>query len=375
MSLARSIVPAASAVAAVLSAVGAQAGGLEWLGEAVLARDAVEVAAPVGGLSGLSYEAESDRFFAVSDDGGDYGPARVYALSLRLEGGRLHENGTRVTGAFELSGPAGAAYTGETIDPESLARTPAGHWIVASEGNARAGVPAALIEFGGDGRWLGEVEIPRRYRPRKRKGVRHNAALESASISPDGRWLFSATESALIQDGPAATVEAGSRSRLLRFDLATRRLQSSYLYLTEPIAIAPTGDAFAVNGLVDLLALDGTRIVALERSYTAGEGNVVRLFLVDLSEASDVSRVRRLGRAPDLRPARKRLLLDVAALGVTPDNLEGMAFGPRLPDGRLSLFVIADDNFNPDSQRNQVLAFALDPALLECPASPGAKTD
>ncbi len=141
-------------------------------------------------------------------------------------------------------------------------------------------------------------------------------------------------------------------------------MRSTYLYLTEPIAVPPEGDAFAVNGLVDLLAIDESRLLALERSYTAGAGNSVRLFLVDTSGAFDVSRVRRLGRKPS-RAVRKILLLDVAALGVMPDNLEGMAFGPPLPDGRLTLLMIADDNFNPESQRNQVLAFALDPAVLE----------
>jgi 3-phytase/alkaline phosphatase D len=364
------------AAAVLLAAIATGAEGLEWLGEGVLPRDPVGVAGPVGGLSGLSYDAERDVFFAVSDDGGRFGPARIYELNLRLDPGRRGKVSARVTEALGLSAQGGATYTGETVDPESLARTPAGKWIISSEGNAKAGVPAALIEFGDDGRWHGEIEIPRRYRPRKRKGIRHNAALESVSISPDGRWLFSATESALLQDGPEATVSAGSPCRLLRFDLSTRRLRSTYLYRTEPIAVPPLGDAFAVSGLVDLLALDESRLLALERSYTAGEGNSVKLFLVDLSEASDVSRVRRLGRARGLLPASKRQLLDVAALGATPDNLEGMAFGPRLADGRLSLFLIADDNFNPESQSNQVLAFALDPAELERPApATGEKKD
>ncbi|MDH3525641.1 MAG: esterase-like activity of phytase family protein, partial [Acidobacteriota bacterium] len=270
---------------------------IEWLGEAVIGRGPVGVEAPVGGLSGLAYDASGDRFFAISDDRSQHGPARIYELSVRLEGGRLADGGARATGVLELRGPGGAPYAYDTIDPESLARTPGGRWIVSSEGQARAGVPAALIEFGSDGRWLGELAIPRAFRPRERKGIRNNAALESVAISPDGRWLFSGTENALLQDGPPASAGEGSASRLLRFDLASRRLRATYLYRTEPLAAAPVGDELAINGLVDLLALDGERLLALERSFTAGRGNAIRLFLVDLRGASDVSGVRRLGRA------------------------------------------------------------------------------
>jgi hypothetical protein len=40
-------------------------------------------------------------------------------------------------------------------------------------------------------------------------------------------------------------------------------------------------------------------------------------------------------------------VLDVQTdLGIVPDNLEGMAFGPLLPDGRLPLILVSDNNFD-----------------------------
>ncbi|MEL6580330.1 MAG: esterase-like activity of phytase family protein [Cyanobacteria bacterium J06621_12] len=39
------------------------------------------------------------------------------------------------------------------------------------------------------------------------------------------------------------------------------------------------------------------------------------------------------------------------------DNSEGISFGEILPDGRQSLIVVSDNNFN-DSQETQFLAFA-----------------
>jgi len=60
-----------------------------------------------------------------------------------------------------------------------------------------------------------------------------------------------------------------------------------------------------------------------------------------------------------VREADKTLVLDLATLGITLDNVEGLEFGPVLPDGRRSLVLISDDNFS-DSQKTQVLLFALD---------------
>ncbi|MEG1115228.1 MAG: esterase-like activity of phytase family protein, partial [Janthinobacterium sp.] len=56
-------------------------------------------------------------------------------------------------------------------------------------------------------------------------------------------------------------------------------------------------------------------------------------------------------------PARKRLLLDLEKLGLTRvDNIEGMAWGPRLANGSRSLVLVSDDNFNAQ-QVTQILAF------------------
>ena len=55
----------------------------------------------------------------------------------------------------------------------------------------------------------------------------------------------------------------------------------------------------------------------------------------------------------------KSLLLDLRTLGLPLDNIEGMAIGPTLPDGRRSLILVSDDNFAA-TQFTQFLLFALD---------------
>ena len=52
-------------------------------------------------------------------------------------------------------------------------------------------------------------------------------------------------------------------------------------------------------------------------------------------------------------------MLDLDDLGIPLDNVEGMTFGPRLPDGRRSVVLVSDDNFAA-SQFTQFLLFALE---------------
>jgi len=52
-------------------------------------------------------------------------------------------------------------------------------------------------------------------------------------------------------------------------------------------------------------------------------------------------------------------VLDLEALALPLDNVEGMTIGPTLPDGRRSLVLVSDNNFAA-AQFTQFLAFALD---------------
>ena len=55
----------------------------------------------------------------------------------------------------------------------------------------------------------------------------------------------------------------------------------------------------------------------------------------------------------------KRLLVDLKDIGITQDNSEAISFGETLPDGRQTIIVASDNNFN-DAQQTQFLAFAID---------------
>jgi 3-phytase len=128
-------------------------------------------------------------------------------------------------------------------------------------------------------------------------------------------------------------------------------------------------DQFRVNGLVELLPLDNVgTMLALERSFSVGAeggGNTIWLYEISTQGATDVSGEFSLypngvGQPPiPFTPVTKRLILNVEQdLGIEPDNIEGMAFGPALPDGRLPLILVSDNNFAA-SQTTQFIVLAV----------------
>jgi endonuclease/exonuclease/phosphatase family metal-dependent hydrolase len=335
---------------------------LEFIGEALLPPGLQVEDRSVGGLSGIAYEPKSGRYYVVSDEPSKRFPASFFVLEIDLKEGRLGEGAVRVTDAVTLQDESGLPFKTNGVDPEGAAFTAAGNLLVSSEGQAAAGIPPFIREFEVNGQPVRTFVLPDRYLPSQSRGVRHNLGFEALTVTPDSRYAIVATENALTQDGPKSTLETRSPSRIARFDTLSASLVDEYLYWVEPVAKpAAVVGGLEVAGLVELIALDETHLLSLERSFSVGAGNSIRLFLVSLAGATDISNRDSLA-AVDLdtiRPVSKQLLVDFSDLGVTLDNVEGMCFGPRLADGRRSLVMVGDDNFNYPAQVSQLLAFAV----------------
>ena len=118
---------------------------------------------------------------------------------------------------------------------------------------------------------------------------------------------------------------------------------------------------FAVNGLVEVLPLNNEFMLSMERSFSVGApgtGNTIKLYDVALPGADDVNGFDSLADAARRHQGgEKTLLLDLDDLGIPLDNIEGMTFGPNLPDGRRSLVLVSDNNFSP-AAFTQFLLFA-----------------
>ena len=343
----------------------ASAWTLKYLGQQILPSGYEYSGTIVGGLSGIEYDPVRHRFYVLSDDQSELNPARFYTFRLDLRKFNTLPDpgygGITFTNVTYLQDRQGMPYAARQVDPESIRLSPDGGSLFwANEGNANAGIPPSIEEIGLNGEYRRTLPLPGPYLPRSNRGVRHNLAFESLAIDPAGKRLHVATENALLQDGPAANARQGSSCRVLAYELASGKPVAEYVYPADPVTHPPSVPLlFHTNGLVELLALDGQRFLALERSYTQFAGNGIRIYLADLEGATDVSLLDSL-EGQSYRPMAKSLLLDLSSLGIPIDNIEGMTWGPALPNGNRSLILVSDNNFS-SRQITQFLAFEVIP--------------
>lgn len=337
---------------------------LAFLGEAIIEPEPAIAGEPtVGGLSSIAHVGR-DRYYAISDDRGEHGPARHYVLKIDLDAGALSSERVEVVEWRPLHGVGGEPFAVETYDLEGLVALDQ-TLFVTSEGDAARGVEPFVGVFGPDGHLMETLGLPPGLAPAADAGVRDNLALESLAITPDARFLFTGTESALVQDGPVSTSAAGATARLLRFDRDRGVFDAQFAYPVDPLHASPPhpgGHSPPLNGLSELLALSEMHLLALERGFVAGaaQPQSVKLFDVCLQGATDISSIGALASTDvPYTPASKRLVADLVDLVPRLDNVEGMTFGPSLPDGRQTLVFVSDDNFAPQRQVTQILAFAV----------------
>ena len=336
---------------------------IEFIGQATLPTGLIFQKTEVGGLSGITYDAKNNLYYAISDDRGQKAPPRFYTLTIDLSKGKLTNNDVMPVAITNLLDNNNQPFLPKTTDTEGIALTNKDTIFVSSEGDVHRLVNPFIKEFAlASGQTISTLPIPDKFLPdpQKQKGIRNNLAFESLTITPNQKFLFTATENALIQDGVAAKSGVGTSSRILVYNLLTKQPAQEFLYQTEPVTplFNPTGK-FA-SGLPDLLALDNEgHFLSIERSFT-GLGFTVFLFQVSLDNATDIHNLESIAKIdPDkIKPAEKKLMLDLRSLDVSLDNIEGLTLGAKLPDGQPSLILISDNNFN-GLQQTQILAFKL----------------
>jgi hypothetical protein len=377
----------------------AQAQNLQYIGQQIVPSGTQYLGTTVGGLSGLDFVASSGRYVAISDDRSGFNPARFYELSLDLaqfvRSANPGQAGVGFQSVTTILDSAGLPFATNTLDPEGIRYNAATNTLVwSNEGQrAAAGLQNPTVrEMTLGGSAVRDFAVPAAFNPVGSasgstpgdSGIRNNLAFESLTYSTDGTKLYTATENALVQDGPAAGVGQASVSRILSFDTATGAAGVQWAYQVDPVALAPTPvGGFATNGLVELLAIGDSQFVAVERSFAVGAatpgvgpnglptGNTIRLYYVDARAATDVSGVASLLGA-GVVPVSKTLLLDLSTLkhdDGTPlalDNIEGITWGPDFA-GKPTLVLVSDNNFGA-AQFTQFVALSVTSPIPE-PAS------
>lgn len=347
----------------ILAAASARANGigeLRFIGAVTVPNDTTVDGTVVGGLSGIDYDPKTGLWYLLSDDRSSVAPARFYVATLTY--GNAAFTAVDVKRAVTLRQADGTPFPkdgSDVVDPEAIRVDPeSGQLWWTSEGDRNRGLDPAVKIAGAQGQSVATLPVPDMFKVDKSRehGARNNLSFEGLSFSADGRSIFVAMETATYQDGPVATVEAGTVARIARLDRSGKVL-AQYAYPVDPIQARPAGKG-ADNGVSEILALDDTRLLVVEHCGVEGAdgiwANYIRVYEIDLAEAADVSGVASLV-GTSYRPAKKRLVLDMskrAELGRV-DNIEGVSFGPRLANGNRSLVFVSDNNFN----RNQVTQF------------------
>ncbi|WP_414565341.1 MULTISPECIES: esterase-like activity of phytase family protein [unclassified Anabaena] len=346
-----------------LSTDAVEISGIEFIGEATLPKGLIFQKTEVGGLSGITYDAKNDLYYAISDDRGQKAPARFYTLKIDLSQGYLKNGDVQPVGVTTLLDQNGQTFPAGETDTEGIAYTNRETVFISSEGDVRQLIDPLIKEFSlSSGKLLAKLPIPNKFLPDKNgnQGIRNNLAFESLTITPNNQHLFTATENALIQDGPAAKPNLGSPCRILQYNLLTHQPEKEFLYQTEPVPQILNLTGRFASGLPDLLALDNQgHFLSIERSF-AGLGFALSLFQVSLEGADEIQNINSLlaDESANIQPVSKKLLLNLSKLDVLLDNIEGLTLGPRLPDGQRALILVSDNNFH-SLQRNQILAFKL----------------
>jgi hypothetical protein len=336
---------------------------IEFIGEATLPKGLIFKKTEVGGLSGITYNAKNNLYYAISDDRGQKAAARFYTLKIDLSKGYLKKSGVIPVDVTTLLNENDQTFRPSETDTEGIALTNKSTIFISSEGDAAKLINPFIKEFSlSSGKEITTLPIPNKFLPDKagKQGIRNNLAFESLTITPDQKNLFTATENALIQDGVAAKPNIGSPCRILQYNLLNGQPEKEFLYQTEPVSPFLNLTGKFASGLPDLLALDNQgHFLSLERSFT-GLGFAISLFQVSLEGADDIHQIDSLLTvdSKNIKPAQKKLLLDLRTLDVLLDNIEGLTLGPKLPDGQQSLILVSDNNFN-SLQRTQILAFKM----------------
>jgi hypothetical protein len=251
------------------------------------------------------------------------------ALEDRSSLFRLDARTLQPTGVVQLADEKGAA-----LDSEGLVVDRDGTRLITSE------TEPSIRRYSRDGTILDRLPVPSSLLVAPAGRATANQTFEGLTLLPGGRTLLASMENAI----------SGDSTDLVRFQTWTRtegghfRLGAQYAYRID-----------AGLGVPEVQATPDGRLLVLERGFTSGVGNTVRLYLADPRRATDTSGVENLTGQAGVRVIGKTLLADIAdcpSLGATAkqpqpnpllDNIEGMTITGR-DHGRLKVLLVSDDN-------------------------------
>lgn len=346
----------------------------------------------LGGFSAIEYSGKANRFVVLADRGAGDGsvsyPCRMQQVDLRVEPGShtiyadwvstvlltatdgTQLDGSKVTAIADRSQSPDQPW--HAMDPEGIRRWGNG-WLISDEYGPHIG----CFDFAGqlNTQWqlppsrvrceVTKTEILDTEGPGNHgSGCFDNKGLEGLAVTPSGATVWASYQSSLLQDGEMIDGKCrGDFTRWIAFDRDGNR--------TAEVAYPMDSRK---SGVSELLAVDEHRMLVLERDGKAGQKAAIkRIYVADIRGASEVLQVKalplnkqaNLERSDPIKPVQKRLLIDLMDLpeelgdAATAEKPEGLAWGPTLEDGRRTLWVCWDNDFDPE-RKSYIACFAID---------------
>ncbi|MCX2575996.1 esterase-like activity of phytase family protein [Pedobacter sandarakinus] len=329
----------------------------------------------VGGLSGIDFDAKKNQFYFISDDPSQYSPARIYTANINISNNKIDTIiFTGVNFLLQQDGSKYPAYQkgkNSKADGESVRYNPIKNTLVWSNEGERLFRPTdttivqpALTFISATGKYLDTVPLPEGFHITKQAyGLRKNAFFEGLTYADNYKTLYASLEEPLYQDGAQSHFGYDQAlTRISKFDANTKKNLAQYAYRLEALPIKPTEENdWNINGISEILAVNNHTLLVIERAWAKGrdDHSFVKLFLVDLSKAEDVKGISSF-TANRPKPIGKKLLFDFDTLPMHIDNVEGVCFGPKLPNGHQTLIFCVDNNFSA-AQQQQFFLFEILP--------------
>lgn len=341
----------------------------------------------LGGFSGIAYAGQGNLYYMVPDrgprDGAVPWKCRVQLFSMVVDQNSDPVVQLRLKQTIMLTDEAGRPFVGAAaatqagsdhairFDPEGIRVGPHGNLFISDEYGPR------IFEFRPDGRMVKELGLPSRFlienscptsdeeNAVNESGRQANRGMEGLAISPNGEELFGLLQSPLLQDcerPSLASKPVGMNCRLLKMS-TDGSPKSELVYHLDNKS----------NKLNEILSVSDREFLVIERDGNAGaDAKFKKLILVSTHSATDVSDYDQLppyDLPKDVNSLQKTVLIDLLdsqwklAGDQMPEKIEGLAFGPDLPDGRRLLIVGSDNDFQMDSP-SVVYVFAVPEKLL-----------
>ena len=346
---------------------------LKFLGEYDVPNGKQFKGTTVGGLSGIDYDANNDIYYLISDDRSAINPARFYTAKVHLKENQIDSvEFIDVKTLLQRDGnpyPNSTQDPFHTPDPEDIRYDPIKDEIAwSSEGERNPGnnilEDPSVIVVDRNGNYKDSFELPANMHMHSTEnGPRQNSVFEGLSFSTDYKFLFVSVEEPIYEDGPrAGGNDSTAWIRIIKFDTEQRKQIAQYAYRIEPVAYPSIPDgSFKINGVSAIVSAGENKLFVVERSFSTGRlSSTIRIFLADLNEATDVVDTNSLLSQPAVKPVSKKLVLNMDDLGRYIDNVEGVTWGPTLPNGHKSLLFLSDNNFSP-LEKTQFLLFEVNP--------------